>query len=82
MKKKIVGIFICLMLVTTVIPLSLADSTNLKISNINDDKWMQTYGGLNDDIGTSVQQTSDGGYIVVGETSKSNDNVTSIRCLL
>ena len=48
-----------------------ADSTNLKISNINDDKWMQTYGGFNDDMGISAQQTSDGGYIVVGETSKS-----------
>jgi uncharacterized protein YuzE len=31
-------------------------------------QWAKTYGGTNDDYATSVQQTSDGGYIVAGET--------------
>jgi len=31
--------------------------------------WQNTYGGDNDDVGYSVQQTSDGGYIVAGKTS-------------
>jgi hypothetical protein len=30
--------------------------------------WAKTYGGTSDDYATSVQQTSDGGYIVAGET--------------
>jgi len=36
-----------------------------------DTLWTRTYGGSFDDIGYSVQQTSDGGYIVVGRTESS-----------
>jgi len=31
-------------------------------------QWANTYGGSNDDWAYSIQQTSDGGYIVAGET--------------
>ena len=31
-------------------------------------EWAGTYGGTNDDFGISVQQNSDGGYIVLGQT--------------
>jgi murein DD-endopeptidase MepM/ murein hydrolase activator NlpD len=30
--------------------------------------WTRTFGGLNDDYGSSVEQTSDGGFIVLGDT--------------
>jgi hypothetical protein len=38
-------------------------------TNMNGDTlWTETYGGLYDDVASSVQQTSDGGYIIAGYT--------------
>ncbi len=41
----------------------------IKTNNIGDTLWTKTFGGINDDVGYSVQQTTDGGYIVVGYTT-------------
>ena len=41
----------------------------IKTDANGDTLWTETYGGASDDIGESVQQTTDGGYIIVGETS-------------
>jgi len=40
----------------------------LKIDANGDTLWTVTYGGTDADRGWSVQQTTDGGYIIVGET--------------
>ena len=66
--KKISSIFICLTLLLTTVPLILADSD----ANNIDITWMKTYGRFfNEELGVSVQQTSDGGFIAVGSISKS-----------
>ncbi len=41
----------------------------VKTDSLGEDIWVRTFGGERDDWGNSVQQTRDGGYIVVGNTS-------------
>jgi hypothetical protein len=44
----------------------------IKTNNNGDTLFTKTFGGFNTDIGYSVKQTSDGGYIIVGETISFN----------
>jgi len=46
-----------------------ADFWVLKLDSSGNALWQKTYGGINDDITPSVQQTSDSGYIVAGDSS-------------
>lgn len=41
----------------------------VKTNAVGDTLWTRTYGGIHDDVGKSVQQTSGGGYIIVGTTA-------------
>ncbi len=63
MKNKILIILINLFFL-----LSFAQSPNLE--------WQKTYGGTQTETANCIQQTSDGGYIVVGNTSSINGDVT------
>src|SRR4051794_1392598 len=38
--------------------------------------WQKSLGGTDNDIANSIQQTTDGGYIVAGETQSTNGDVT------
>jgi hypothetical protein len=40
----------------------------VKTNASGDTLWTKTYGGADDDVGYSVQQTIDGGYVIVGYT--------------
>jgi hypothetical protein len=47
----------------------------IKTNASGDTLWTKTYGGVDDDYGWSVQQTSDGGYIVAGYTYSFGNSV-------
>ncbi|CAN5487710.1 hypothetical protein BH11BAC1_BH11BAC1_13580 [soil metagenome] len=40
----------------------------IKLNEYGDSLWTKTFGGIDNELGTSVQQTTDGGYIIVGST--------------
>jgi hypothetical protein len=40
----------------------------IKTNALGDTLWTRTYGGTDSDRGSSVRQTSDGGYVISGET--------------
>lgn len=54
----------------------------IKTDENGDTLWTKTYGGANQDAGNSVEQTTDGGFIVLGwERSFNGDNVENIYLL-
>ena len=51
-----------------------SDILLVKIDNVGNEEWRKTFGGINKDIGNSVQQTTDGGYIISGTTFVNSSN--------
>jgi hypothetical protein len=49
----------------------------VKTDNIGNIEWQKTIGGANYDVGISVSQTIDNGYIIAGYTSSNDGDITS-----
>ena len=41
----------------------------MNIDEYGDKNWHNTYGGKKEDVGKSIKQSGDGGYIITSETS-------------
>ncbi|OFY86604.1 MAG: hypothetical protein A3F72_09020 [Bacteroidetes bacterium RIFCSPLOWO2_12_FULL_35_15] len=48
----------------------------VKLNSIGTIQWEKTYGGTLADVAYSIKQTNNGGYIVVGQSSSNNGDVT------
>ena len=53
-----------------------ADYWVVKLNSSGNIEWQKSLGGSDDDIATSIQQTSDGGFIVAGYSGSNNGDVT------
>ena len=54
------------------------DAFLIKTDSIGNMAWTKTYGSLGVDWGNSVQQTSDGGYIIAGSSSFDTTNLIDV----
>ncbi len=50
----------------------------IRTNSSGDTLWTRTYGGTCDDAGNSVQQTSDGGFIITGWTESNLDTIYEV----
>ena len=53
-----------------------SDSWIVKLNEVGNIQWQKCLGGINDDRASSIQQTTDGGYIIAGDTSSKDGDVT------
>ena len=54
-----------------------SDAIITKMDNLGNIQWVKHFGGSGDDSVSDIQETPDGGFIVVGESSSSDGDLTS-----
>jgi hypothetical protein len=58
---------------------STADCWVVKLDSLGGIDWQRSLGGTKDELGYSVRQTSDGGYILVAHTSSDDGDVSGVH---
>jgi hypothetical protein len=56
-----------------------ADYWIVKLDATGNKQWQKSYGGSRGDIAMSIVQSTDGGYVVAGNTTSNDGNVTGLR---
>ena len=54
----------------------------IRLDGAGNVKWQKTYGGTSFESAFSIQQTSDGGFIVAGNSKSNNTDVSEITAVL
>ena len=70
---------------TDIYPLSEPNITGLlllKTNEFGEEEWSQILGGMGSDVGNSVQQTTDGGFIITGILDKEGESWTGELTLI
>ncbi|UCD13788.1 MAG: hypothetical protein JSW60_09575, partial [Thermoplasmatales archaeon] len=84
MKNEIMVVIICTLLIATAIPV-VGQMKNISINKDDEtspltsgDKWMKLFRGNSFDVGYKVLITSDGGYLILGETMSFGEGESDI----
>jgi hypothetical protein len=64
----VIAISIALLIIASCIVVSAASNQTVQQTSAPCEQWNRTFGGAGYDSGNEVQQTSDGGYIIIGST--------------
>ena len=55
------------------------DAWIVKLSSTGELQWQKALGGTGDDYANSIQQTTDGGFVIAGYTSSKNGDVSGLH---
>ncbi|PKL77418.1 MAG: hypothetical protein CVV25_14565, partial [Ignavibacteriae bacterium HGW-Ignavibacteriae-4] len=55
----------------------LSDYWIVKLNSIGELEWQKSYGGSDEELANSIQQTFDGGYIIAGQSKSQDEDITN-----